>query len=159
MVSEKLKELTLAFMTVDDIDEVLEIERASFTTPWSETSFFNEIKNPRSISKVARLGERISGYLCASRIIDEGHILTFAVHPDFRRLGIASELIRDILGQLKREGCRFVFLEVRVSNSAARKMYESFGFRELGVRKDYYLSPVEDGIVMVLKFSEFPDAQ
>jgi ribosomal-protein-alanine N-acetyltransferase len=151
MVSEKLKELTLSVMTVEDIDEVLEIERASFSTPWSETSFFNEIRNPRSISKIARLGGRIAGYLCASGIIDEGHILTFAVHPDFRRLGIASALIRDILEQLKKGGCRFVFLEVRASNSEARKMYERFGFRELGVRKDYYLTPVEDGIVMVLK--------
>jgi ribosomal-protein-alanine N-acetyltransferase len=154
MVSEKLTGPAISVMTVEDIDEVLEIERASFTTPWSETSFFNEIKNPRSISKVARRGGRIVGYLCASRIIDEGHILTFAVHPDFRMIGIASALIRDILEQLKGEGCRFVFLEVRASNSRARRMYERFGFRELGVRKDYYLTPVEDGIVMVLKFGE-----
>ena len=141
-------------MTVDDLQAVLEIERSSFTTPWSETSFFNEIKNPRSIAKVVRLGGRIAGYLCASRIIDEGHILTFAVHPEFRNRGIATALIRDILEQLEGEGCRFVFLEVRASNSDARKMYEKFGFRELGVRKNYYVTPVEDGVVMVLKFSE-----
>jgi ribosomal-protein-alanine N-acetyltransferase len=154
MVSEKLKDLTISTMTVDDLQEVLEIERSSFTTPWSETSFFNEIKNPRSISKVARLGDRIVGYLCASRIIDEGHIRTFAVHPEFRKRGIASALVRDILDQLKEESCRFVFLEVRASNSGARKMYENFGFRELGIRKNYYASPVEDGIMMVLKFDE-----
>jgi ribosomal-protein-alanine N-acetyltransferase len=154
VVPEKLKDLTISVMTVDDLQAVLEIERSSFTTPWSEISFFNEIKNPRSIPKVARLGGRIAGYLCASRIIDEGHILTFAVHPEFRNRGIASALIRDILGQLKREGCRFVFLEVRASNSGARKMYEKFGFRELGVRKNYYVSPVEDGVVMVLKFDK-----
>jgi ribosomal-protein-alanine N-acetyltransferase len=159
MVTEKVKDLTIRAMTVDDLQAVLEIERSSFTTPWSETSFFNEIKNPRSISKVARLGGRIAGYLCASRIIDEGHILTFAVHPEFRKRGIASALIRDILDQLKGEGCRFVFLEVRASNSGARKMYEKFGFRELGVRKNYYLSPVEDGIVMVLKFGDSPHTQ
>ncbi len=154
MVSEKLKEPTLSVMTVDDLEEVLEIERSSFTTPWSETSFFNEIKNPRSISKVARVGGRIAGYLCASRIIDEGHILTFAVHPEFRRLGIASALIGDMLEYLKAEGCRFVFLEVRVSNSEARKIYAKFGFRELGVRKNYYLAPVEDAVVMALKFGD-----
>jgi ribosomal-protein-alanine N-acetyltransferase len=156
MVSEKLKDFAISAMTVDDLQEVLEIERSSFTTPWSETSFFNELKNPRSISKVARLGGRIAGYLCASRIIDEGHILTFAVHPEFRSRGIASALIRDILDQLKGEGCRFVCLEVRASNCGARKMYEKFGFRELGVRKNYYLSPVEDGVVMVLKFGDRP---
>ncbi len=155
MVSERLKELTLRVMTVEDLEEVLEIERSSFSTPWSATSFFNEIKNPRSLSKVARLGGRIVGYLCASRIIDEGHILTFAVHPEFRKLGIASVLIRDILEHLKGEGCRFVFLEVRASNSGARKIYEKFGFRELGIRKNYYLTPVEDAIVMVLKFGDW----
>jgi ribosomal-protein-alanine N-acetyltransferase len=152
MVPEKLKDLTISTMTVDDLQGVLEIERSSFTTPWSEISFFNEIKNSRSISKVARLEGRIAGYLCSSRLIDEGHILTFAVHPEFRKRGIASALIGDILDQLKREGCRFAFLEVRASNSGARKMYKKFGFRELGIRKNYYLSPVEDGVVMVLKF-------
>jgi ribosomal-protein-alanine N-acetyltransferase len=152
MVPEKLKDLTISTMTVDDLQGVLEIERSSFTTPWSEISFFNEIKNSRSIAKVARLEGRIAGYLCSSRIIDEGHILTFAVHPEFRKRGIASALIGDTLDQLKREGCRFAFLEVRASNSGAKKMYEKFGFRELGIRKNYYLSPVEDGVVMVLKF-------
>jgi ribosomal-protein-alanine N-acetyltransferase len=152
MVPEKLKDLTISTMTVDDLQGVLEIERSSFTTPWSEISFFNELKNSRSISKVARLEGRIAGYLCSSRLIDEGHILTFAVHPEFRKRGIASALIGDILDQLKREGCRFAFLEVRASNSGARKMYKKFGFRELGIRKNYYLSPVEDGVVMVLKF-------
>jgi ribosomal-protein-alanine N-acetyltransferase len=152
MVPEKLKDLTISTMTIDDLQGVLEIERSSFTTPWSEISFFNEIKNSRSIAKVARLEGRIAGYLCSSRIIDEGHILTFAVHPEFRKRGIASALIGDTLDQLRREGCRFAFLEVRASNGGARKIYEKFGFRELGIRKNYYLSPVEDGVVMVLKF-------
>jgi ribosomal-protein-alanine N-acetyltransferase len=154
MVPEKLKEIALSIMTVDDLEEVMEIERSSFTTPWCGTSFFNEIKNPRSVSKVARLGRRIAGYLCASRIIDEGHILTFAVHPEFRRLGVASALIADMVEHLRGEGCRSIFLEVRASNGEAKKIYEKFGFRELGIRRNYYLSPVEDAIVMVLKFGD-----
>ncbi len=157
MVSEGLKKIMIDVMTEGDLAEVLEIERASFTMPWSETSFFNQIKNPRSISKVARVGGRIAGYICASRVMDEGHILTFAVHPEQRKVGLASALISDMLSHLKEEGCRFIFLEVRVSNAAARKMYEKFGFRELGTRKNYYVSPVEDAVVMVLKFVG-PDA-
>ncbi len=152
-----MKEIAVDLMTEGDLAEVLEIERASFTMPWSEISFFNQIKNPRSISKVARAGDRIAGYICASRIMDEGHILTFAVHPEYRKLGIASLLISDMLNYLKEEGCRFIFLEVRVSNGSARRMYEKFGFREIGTRKNYYVSPVEDAVVMVLKFVE-PDA-
>ncbi len=154
MVSESMKGILIEAMTEADLPEVLEIERASFTMPWSEISFFNQIKNPRSISKVARVDGRIAGYICASRIIDEGHILTFAVHPEQRKLGLASALITDMLDHLKGEGCRFIFLEVRVSNEAARRMYEKFGFRDLGERKDYYVSPVEDAVVMVLKVDE-----
>jgi [ribosomal protein S18]-alanine N-acetyltransferase len=151
MVPEGLKEIAIDAMIENDLPEVLEIERASFTMPWSEISFFNQIKNPRCISKVARVEGRIAGYICASRLIDEGHILTFAVHPEHRKLGIASALITEMLDHLKDEGCRFIFLEVRASNEAARRMYEKFGFREIGTRKNYYVSPVEDAVLMVLK--------
>jgi len=154
MVGEAVRDLVIAEMTADDLPAVMEIERSSFSTTWSETSFFNEIKNPKSIATVARMEGRIVGYICASRIIDEGHILTYAVQPDSRRRGVGAALAGDMIGRLKEEACRFIFLEVRDSNKEAKKMYEKFGFAFLGVRKNYYNSPVEDAVVMVLRLAD-----
>jgi ribosomal-protein-alanine N-acetyltransferase len=154
VVSEGLKGLVIDDMRESDIPEVAEIERSSFTTPWSEQLFFNELKNPRSVPKVARSGGRVAGYICASRIIDEGHILNLAVHQSFRGLGIAKALVGEMISYLKEEGCRFIFLEVRDSNETAKKLYGKFGFRMIGTRKNYYVSPVEDAVIMVWKSSE-----
>ncbi len=140
-------------MGTADLPAILEIERASFTTPWSETSFFNEVKKQRSFLKVAKKGGRAVGYICGGWIIDEGHILDLAVHPEYRRLGIASALVSLGIERLKEEGCRFIFLEVRASNEFAKKMYKKFGFEVLGTRKNYYVSPAEDAVIMVLKFA------
>jgi len=147
------RNIVIEDLKAEDIPSVLEIERASFTTPWSETSFFNELKKPRSFFKVARCGEKIVGYICGGWIIDEGHVLDVAVHSDYRRLGIASTLVSLGIDRFRDEGCRFVFLEVRDSNEAAKKMYCKFGFDVLGTRKNYYVSPVEDAVIMVLKLA------
>jgi ribosomal-protein-alanine N-acetyltransferase len=152
MAEEPLRDISFTDMTTDDVSEVAAIERSSFTTPWSEISFYSEVKKTGSITRVARQGGRILGYICADRIVDEGHILTLAVRPEFRRMGIASALVEDALRSLRQAGCRFVFLEVRSSNDAARSMYEKFNFSFFGFRKDYYKSPVEDAVLMVLKF-------
>ncbi len=154
MVGEGLTDIVIGGLETGDLPAVLEIELASFTTPWSETSFFNELKNPRAISRAARKDGRVAGYIFASRILDEGHILDLAVHPDFRRQGIASALVAHVIEHLREEGIRFIFLEVRESNVPAIKMYGKFGFEEIGIRKNYYVSPDEDAVVMVLKFGE-----
>ncbi|MGE5299404.1 MAG: ribosomal protein S18-alanine N-acetyltransferase [Acidobacteriota bacterium] len=154
MVGEGLTDIVIGDMETGDLPSVLEIERASFAMPWSETSFFNELKNPRSISRAARRDGRVTGYIFASRILDEGHILDLAVHPDFRRQGIASALVTHVIEHLREEGVRFIFLEVRESNVPAIKMYEQFGFEEIGIRKNYYVYPDEDAVIMCLKFGE-----
>lgn len=137
----------------DDLAAVIEIERMSFSTPWSETSFFNEMKKPKSFLKVAKKGGKVVGYICGGWIIDEGHILDVAVHPEYRRLSIASMLVSLGIERLREEGCRFVFLEVRSANEPAARMYSKFGFEIIGTRKDYYTSPVEDAVIMMLKFA------
>ena len=154
MVQEALSGIVIGNMQPEDLPAVLEIEQASCSMPWSETLFFNEIRNPKSVPRVGKIQGRVAGYLCSSLIIDEGHILNLAVHPDYRGRGIACELIKDMLDCLKGEGCRFIFLEVRSSNEVAKKMYEKFNFRIMGTRKDYYVSPVEDAVIMVLKLEE-----
>jgi ribosomal-protein-alanine N-acetyltransferase len=146
--------LVLDDMRTSDLAEVVEIERTSCTLPWSESLFFNEIQNPRSVPRVARKEGRVAGYLCANQILDEGHILNLAVHPELRRTGIASALITDMIDRLRGEGCRFIFLEVRDSNKEAKEIYEQFNFKVIGIRKNYYVSPVEDAVVMVLRMEE-----
>ncbi|MEK7742722.1 MAG: ribosomal protein S18-alanine N-acetyltransferase [Nitrospirota bacterium] len=143
--------LTIRAMRESDLPSVVAIERLSFSTPWSETLFFNEIYKQRSIPKVAVIGDRIAGYICANHVADEGHILNLAVHPDFRRRGIANTLVENILKELKENACRFLYLEVRASNNAARKLYEGFGFSVVGTRKGYYTEPKEDAVIMMLR--------
>ena len=140
-------------MKVGDLPEILSIETASFKTPWSEPLFYNEIFKTISVLRVAKIDGRVVGYLCANIIIDEGHILNLAVHPEYRRLGIASALIKEMIDIMRDRDCRSIFLEVRVSNEQAMKMYEKFGFSLLGTRKNYYVSPVEDAVLMVHRLS------
>jgi [ribosomal protein S18]-alanine N-acetyltransferase len=153
MEGKELNGLIIDAMTVADLPEVLTIEKASFKTPWSETLFYNEIFKAIAVPRVAKINEKVVGYLCANVIVDEGHILNLAVHPEYQGHKIASRLIQEVLETMRADNCRSVFLEVRVSNEEAQKMYEKFGFGLLGTRKNYYLSPVEDAVVMVLRLA------
>jgi ribosomal-protein-alanine N-acetyltransferase len=94
----------------------------------------------------------VIGYTVTKHVEDEGHILNLAVHPAHRGKGIAKVLVSKGLEELRQKGSRYVYLEVRVSNAEAIRLYESFGFRAGGIRKSYYLEPVEDALVMVLEF-------
>ncbi len=154
MVRKKIEGMVIDDLKESDLPEVVAIETVSFTMPWSEALFYNEIHNPGSILKVARVNGRIAGYICVNQIIDEGHILNLAVHPEFRGTGIASSLIEYVIHYLKEKSCRFIFLEVRISNETAKKMYEKFDFEVIGTRKNYYLLPVEDAVIMTLKLKE-----
>lgn len=145
-----MTDILIREMQPSDITEIMEIERKSFSTPWSELAFFNEMYDPHSIAKVAVLKNNISGYICVKQISDEGHILNLAVHPDFRRHGNATALVEEVLDELRKKGCKYLYLEVRVSNLGARKFYERIGFKVVGVRRKYYTSPDEDAVVMML---------
>ena len=153
MGRKELSYMVINEMKVEDLPEIVAIETASFETPWSETLFYNEICKAIAVSRVARINGRVAGYLCANMIIDEGHILNLAVHPDHRRFGVASRLLKHMIDDMRARDCRSIFLEVRASNENALKMYERFGFTLLGTRKAYYVSPVEDAVVMVLRLT------
>ncbi|HXX80970.1 MAG TPA: ribosomal protein S18-alanine N-acetyltransferase [Thermodesulfovibrionales bacterium] len=144
-----MKQVFIRDMTEEDIQSVLTIEKMSFSFPWTESSFFNEVRKPRSFAKVALLNDEIAGYLCAECVLDEAHILDLAVHPDYRRMGIATALVEQILEELKEKACRFLYLEVRASNYLAKRLYQGFGFRIVGTRKKYYVSPIEDAVIMM----------
>jgi ribosomal-protein-alanine N-acetyltransferase len=145
-----MTEVFIRKMIWSDVPEVLSIERMSFTTPWSETAFLKEIYSPYSMMKVAVLEGEIAGYVCASHLLDEGHILNLAVHPDLRRRSVATVLVRKVIDELRMKECKALFLEVRVSSHDAVQFYERFGFRSVGYRKDYYTLPKEDAVLMEL---------
>lgn len=136
-------------MRVEDVEEVLEIERASFVTPWSRLAFLSELlENERAIYLVAREGGRVVGYVGMWRILDEGHITNLAVHPEVRQQGIGRQLLETLCNLALARGLRRLTLEVRVSNHVAQRLYQSFGFLTAGVRPGYYQDNREDALIM-----------
>jgi len=141
--------LIIRTMREDDIPSVLEIEHVSFSTQWSRQSFLNEMYNKYSFLKVALFEENIIGYICADYLHHEARILNLAVHPDFRRRGVATMLLNDIKNALKTQGCVFLYLKVRESDTGAREFYERLGFKTETVRKKYYGNPDENALQMM----------
>ena len=129
----------------DDIAAVVAIERRCFDDPWSADAFREIIGGP---GLVATCADRVVGYLFASRVGDAAEILNVAVDPDQRRTGIGRALIGEVTDLLEADGVRKIFLAVRASNRAARKLYEDVGFAEVGTSCNYYGHPVEDAVVM-----------
>ncbi len=146
-----VKEIFIRNMRLSDLPKVLKIERLCFTTPWSETAFLQEIENPYSLTKVALLEDEVIGYICIDHVIDECHILNLAVQLDMRRCGVATSLLKNAIEELRRKDCITLTLEVRVSNYAAKKFYECFDFKEVGLRRGYYTFPKEDAFIMIRK--------
>ncbi|MCI0556619.1 MAG: ribosomal protein S18-alanine N-acetyltransferase [Anaerolineae bacterium] len=139
-------------MTMDDIEQVIAIDRVSFSLPWPERSFrFELTDNPASRCWVAEVDGKLVGLIVAWLIVDEVHVATLATHPDFRRQGIAKKLLSHALRDLSNEGAQSSFLEVRASNVAAQEMYRKFGYEESGVRPRYYKDNDEDALLMTLE--------
>jgi ribosomal-protein-alanine N-acetyltransferase len=136
-------------MKEDDIPPVLEIEEISFAAPWSEKDFLNELYNKSALTKVAAFEDNIIGYICMNFHLHESQILNLAVHPDFRRRGVATILMDEAIRELRKRRCVFMYLKVRVSNTGAQKFYELLGFKVESVRKKYYADPDEDALVMI----------
>jgi ribosomal-protein-alanine N-acetyltransferase len=145
-------------MTLDDVEQVVAIDRVSFSLPWPERSFrFELTDNPASRCWVAEVDGKIVGMIVVWLIVDEVHIATIATHPEFRRQGIAKTLLSYALQHMGSEGAQSSFLEVRASNLAAQDLYRKFGFEESGVRRRYYRDNDEDAILMTL--SAIPEAR
>ena len=139
----------VAPMGLDDIPAVLEIEQASFTTPWPPEAFNQELRHNRLARyTVARQGRAVVGYAGVWLMVDEAHITTFAVHPDWRRQGVGSRLLLALLVVAEELGADRMTLEVRVSNAAAQALYEAHGFAIAGRRERYYTDDGEDAYIM-----------
>ena len=138
-------------MTLADVEQVIAIDRASFPLPWPERSFRFEVQeNEASRSWVAEVDGAVAGMIVAWLMVDEAHIATIATHPNQRRQGIASALLRHAIAHMKGEGARTAFLEVRAGNTPAQAMYRALGFVETGRRPRYYKDNSEDAILMTL---------
>jgi [ribosomal protein S18]-alanine N-acetyltransferase len=134
----------------DEIDAVLAVEHASFSNPWTRDMYLAELEN-RGVSFcfLARDPEhRVVGFCSFWRVLDELHINNLAVLPEFRRAGVASELLTHVLHEGAKLGANRATLEVRRSNDAARLLYERFGFSIAGVRRAYYTNPIEDALIL-----------
>jgi ribosomal-protein-alanine N-acetyltransferase len=139
-------------ITLDDVPAVMEIDRLSLTTPWSERSFHYELtENPAScliLAERERDVTQIVGFIGFWMLIDEAHISTIAVHPDCRRQGIGGILLLEAIRQAIERGAELVTLEVRQSNQGAISFYQKHGFEFVGKRVRYYRDNQEDAILM-----------
>lgn len=147
-----MESVTIRKTVPADIPQLLLIEAAIFSTPWSDRSFRYEVINETSISRVALVTHRIIGYICLRPFIDITNIMNLAVIPEFRRKGVGSLLLHDAIRENMRANPGFgpYFLEVRSSNTAAIRLYEKFGFQITGRRSGYYNRPDEDAVIMEL---------
>ncbi len=132
-----------------DVLRVCEIERLSFTDPWTEISFEDIAdKKTNCIFVKAILNGDIVGFGCMYTVLDEAQIMNIAVAPDVRRMGVASKLMDVIISEAKARCASVIMLEVRESNQGAIGLYSKFGFEKVGVRKNYYRNPTENAILM-----------
>ena len=149
MVAHPGLSLRILPMTVDDLSAVHAIEKQSFSTPWPPHAYRSELEsNDLAHYVCAWLGGRIVAYAGMWVMVDEAHITTFAVDPAWRRRRIGDRLLSALLDIAIARGARDATLEVRLSNLAARRLYEKFGFLPVGIRPRYYSDDYEDALVM-----------
>jgi ribosomal-protein-alanine N-acetyltransferase len=140
-------------MTDADLDDVMEIERLAFKSPWSRQVFVEELQREWARLDVLRDRERgpVRAFTNYWLVRDEVHLLNLSVHPDARRKGYGAALLEHVIEFARRHRCRYITLEVRKSNLGAIHLYEQHGFRRVGVRPNYYQEDQEDAIVMLLE--------
>ncbi len=136
-------------MRLEDVSAVHEIERLSFRTPWPAHAFEQELRGNRLARYVAaRVGDTVVGFAGVWLMVDDAHVTTFSVHPDWRRQGIGRQLLLNLAELSGTIGARRMTLEVRPSNLAAQALYRAFGFEIVGRRPHYYTDDGEDALIM-----------
>jgi len=143
-----MTEIRLRAMIADDMPAVLAIEYESYSVPWSETTFRGLLRRRDAEMIVAEAGGAVIGYAIFWTVLDQSELGNVAVTGAWRGQGIGQRLVADVLRRADQRGVREVFLEVRPSNTSARRLYERFGFSQVGRRRNYYQDPVEDALVL-----------
>ena len=135
-------------MTAAHTWQIAELEKVCFRDPWSENSIASELGNRLSLWLVAVDGDRVVGYVGSQSVLGETDMMNIAVAPDYRRQGIAEKLVTELISGLRQKGNHSLMLEVRVSNTSARQLYDKLGFEQVGLRKNYYRNPKEDAMIL-----------
>jgi ribosomal-protein-alanine N-acetyltransferase len=143
-----LRAVELAPMTGEDLDEVLSLERQAFPSAWSRGSYERELRNTNSYYYTARREGALAGYVGLWVVLDEAHITTIAVHPDYRRRGLGSHMIQLAMDLARRHGAGVLTLEVREGNHPALEMYRKLSFQQTGFLPRYYGDTHENAVVM-----------
>lgn len=142
--------VTVSAMTLEDVDDVAEIERLSFSSPWSRASLVDELtRNTNATYLVMRDDQgKAHAYGGMWIILDEAHITNIAVHPRCRRMGIGCRLMQALMVLARARGAKRMTLEVRTTNAGAQLLYRQLGFVPRGIRRGYYLDSGDDALVM-----------
>ncbi|HXF05216.1 MAG TPA: ribosomal protein S18-alanine N-acetyltransferase [Blastocatellia bacterium] len=149
-------------MRLDDLDEIVEIEETSGLSRWGYEAYLKEIVRGDAEGRILLVARPVEspvrtptvlGFLCSLVVADEWHINNLATHPEFRRQGIGSSLIREGIARARARGAVCGFLEVRASNYSARAFYRALGFTVWHRRPNYYSDPVEDALIMRLELT------
>ena len=139
-------------MNESHVAPIAHLEKLCFSDPWSENSIRYELTNPLSFWLVAMEGDRLAGYVGSQSVLDEADMMNIAVHPDFRRRGVAQSLVEALVAGLKEKNVRCLTLEVRASNEPAIALYQKLGFVQVGRRPKYYRNPREDALILRKEF-------
>ena len=138
--------------TKEYLKEVADLEKICFPTrPWSEGMFLAELENELCSYFLAKIDDKVIGYVGMWCVAGEGQITNIATHPGFRRRGLGREVVSALAEYARANGIASIFLEVRESNTAARALYTACGYREIGRRRRFYRNPAEDAVLMECK--------
>ena len=135
-------------MNADHVVQIAELEKICFSDPWSENSIASELANKLALWLVAEVDGRVAGYIGSQTVPDESDMMNVAVHPDYRRRGIARKLMVALVDALKEKGVGSLALEVRQSNLPAIALYEQLDFHQVGLRPNYYRNPKENALIL-----------
>lgn len=148
-------QIILRQMEVSDLDDIMEIEKESFSTPWSREAFKMEVEeNLLAVYIVAQIDDKVVGYGGLWTIMDEGHITNIAVREAFRGQGIGDAIVMGLVQYCRSNGIPNMTLEVRKSNIVAQNLYKKYGFIDCGIRPNYYTDGNEDAVIMWKSFNE-----
>ncbi len=135
-------------MTSDHVAQIAQLEKLCFSDPWSENSIASELENKLSLWLVAVEDGKVVGYVGSQTVLGWTDMMNVAVHPDYRKQGVATGLIVGLVEELRKKGSHCLTLEVRASNASAISLYEKLGFAQVGRRKNYYHNPKEDALIL-----------
>ena len=140
--------IRIVTMQAQYVPQITQLEAICFSDPWSENSIAQELTNPLSFWLVAVEDDKVAGYIGSQTVMGETDMMNVAVHPDFRRRGVAEALILRLVEVLKTRQSHCLTLEVRASNTPAIRLYEKLGFSQVGKRPGYYRKPKEDALIL-----------